>query len=138
MPIRHTRNATANDSDKTFTVGTGRTWKLQWISVDLVSTATVGNRQVDIVIGDGTNTILTVNAGAVQAASLTRHYQFYDTAPNETAFVGTNIRNPLPFNMVLLPGWTVRVYDSAAVDAAADDMTVNLVYNERSISEVYT
>lgn len=132
MSVRTTRDATANDSDKTFTVPTGRSWKLQWIGVDFTSTGTAGNRQVAIVITDGTNTILTINAGAVQAASLTRNYYFYDTAPNETSFTGTAIRNPLPFNMVLLSGWTIQVLDSATVDAAADDMTVNLVYNERS------
>ena len=30
-------------------------------------------------------------------------------------------------DLILLPGWTLRVYDSAAVDAAADDMTVSFL-----------
>ena len=36
----------ANDSDKSFTVPAGRMWELTSIWVELVSTATVGNRQM--------------------------------------------------------------------------------------------
>jgi hypothetical protein len=117
-----------NDSDKTFTVPTGYTWELLSARIELISTATAGNRQICLEITDGTNVILRIMAGIVQAASLTRYYNFYKGAPNLTAFIDTDhLTNPLPEGLILLPGYTIRVYDKAAVDAAADDMAVRMM-----------
>jgi hypothetical protein len=127
-------DVTANDSDKTFTVPTGYMWQIISIRVELVTTATVGNRQIVIELTDGTNVILRALAGIVQAASLTRYYNFYVGAPNLTAFIDTaHLANPLPDGMMLLSGYKVRVYDKAAVDAAADDMSVYMMVNKISV-----
>jgi hypothetical protein len=84
-----------------------------------------------MVIYDSTDTIVAdYHAGAVQAASLTRHYVYGRGVFRETAFVDTEIHTPFPFGTVLLPGWYVDILDNAAVDAAADDMTVNVIYHE--------
>jgi hypothetical protein len=119
-------DSAANDSDKTFTVPTGQVWVVSNILVTLASTATVGNRQMVAVVSDGTNTLAIQNADSTQAASLTEYYNFspgYGSAAEAPTYYHTA---PLPVG-VLQPGWTVRLYDSAAIDAAADDMTVVIV-----------
>jgi len=123
-------DALLNDSDKTFTVPASKEWRLQMLAVKLITTATVGNRQLKVEIGDGTNLLWSKNFGAVQAASLTRNYFGAADLPNDAAFdADGNIRLQL-YQWVLPAGYTVRVYDSAAIDAAADDMTFRLLVEE--------
>ena len=123
---------TANDSDKTITVPAGAQWHLMSLYVQLVTTATVGNRQVDVLITDASdNPIYRYKAGAVQAASLTREYIFAPQHPQETAFTGTTMLRAFADHLVLLAGWKLRIYDSAAIDAAADDLTVRYLVQGR-------
>lgn len=122
-----------NDSDVTFTVGAGLEWHVLSIYVALVTTATVGNRQLEIRYLDSSDNIIhVVSAGATQAASLTRQYSAGQGMPAGTTFVNGNISLPLPANLVLPPGYKVRVFDAAAIDPAADDMVVRMIVDERS------
>lgn len=124
-------DATANDSDKTFTVTSGKVWEIQSIFVTLVTTATAGNRQMQVEIDNGTSVYLVVPVGAVQAASVTRHYSLAHGLPDLTAMRNTlYLLTPFP-KLVLPAGHRIRVYDAAAVDAAADDMTVRILGTER-------
>lgn len=129
-----TANTDANDSDKTITVPASTEWLVNSIYVALTSTATVGNRQLVVLYTDGSDNVLAeVRAGVVQAASLTYLYTFglgmMDlTAARDTTYVAC----PLPA-VVLPAGYKVRVYDSKAVDAAADDMTVRIMAQVRSV-----
>lgn len=117
---------TANDSDKSFTVPGGEMWKLNSIFVKLVTDATVGNRQLTVEVQNSAGTVMgRISAGAVQAASLTRHYLWMQGTFRETAFINTDIQVPIPVDSYLPAGATLRVYDSAAVSAAGDDMTVS-------------
>lgn len=126
-------DAELNDSDKTFTVPAAKEWELSFVACSLVTTATVGNRQLRIEIGDGTNLFWFKDWGIVQAASLTRTYYAGPSLPDDTAFdAGGRTRILLEPSRIILPaGWTVRVYDSAAVAAAADDLTVRILGRER-------
>jgi len=120
-----------NDSDKTFTVPVGQVWALSFLIVNFVTTATPGNRQMRVELGDGTRVIWFKDFGAVQAASLTRNYYASAEMPNDAAFdAAGRIRIELEEH-VLPAGYTVRVFDSAAIDAAADDMKVYLIVNAR-------
>lgn len=123
-----------NDSDKTFTVPAGTEWELSTISVELVSTATVGNRQMEIRITDGSDDVIgRVRAGIVQAASLTRNYMFGVGLPDLAAFRDTDLlMTPLPA-LVLPAGYKIRVLDKAAIDAAADDMDVQMMVKARLV-----
>lgn len=123
-------DATLNDSDKTYTVPAGKSWRVQSVYAQLISTATAGNRQLDVDIGDGTNLVAKFKAGAVQAASLTREYLFAPQHPQETSFTGTLMLRALAGDLILPAGYTVRVYDSAAIAAAADDLTVRILVEE--------
>lgn len=125
-------DATADDSDKTLTVPAGNTWVLQFLSVNFVSTATGGNRQLRVEIGDGTNLLWFKDFGAVQAASLTRDYYAASDLPDDTSFDSDGrIRMQLEAH-VLPAGYTVRIYDTATIDPTADDMVVRLVVDERT------
>jgi len=116
-------DSAANDSDKTLTVPAGQVWDIDVLNITLATSADVGNRQITVVVSDGTNTLATLNAEANQAASLTEYYCYspkYGTAseaPTGWHYI------PLPPH-ILPAAATIRVYDSAAVAAAADDLTV--------------
>src|SRR3972149_9551127 len=115
-----------DDSDKTFTVPAGEIWIPQFLSVNYVSTATVGNRQVRVDIGDGTRVLWFKEFGAVQAASLTRNYYAAVDLPDDVAFDSGGRIQMKVVEHTLPAGYTIRVYDVAAIAAAADDMKVYL------------
>lgn len=136
--IKHVRDATANDADKI--VLTCPDYKLQQVlqaHVELITTATVGNRRIRMVVQDENDVLVAdYHAGAVQAASLTRHYVYGQGVFRETAFIDTEIHVPFPFETILLPGWDLRFLDDSGIDLAADDMTVNLIYRETDHTDV--
>ena len=124
-PVQQTFNDDANDSNKSFVVPNNEQWKLSNAHITLVSDATVGNRQIVLEILDtAAAVVFSSAAGAVQAASVTRIYDYMQGITKETAFVGTVIQVPIPFNLYVLSGYTLRVRDSAAISAAGDDLTV--------------
>lgn len=122
-------DAAENDSDKTLTVPAGVIWDVHAILATLATSADAGNRQMTIVVGDGTNTLSTHNAAAVQTASGTEYYAFAPQYEAATETVATFHHIPLVPSL-LPPGYTVRIYDSAAVAAAADDLTIRMVVTE--------
>ena len=122
----------ANDSDKTIAVTSSYEWKIQWIWIEFTSTATVGDRQIVIEIQDAaTDVIFQMRAGAVQAASITRYYLFAPMGAEITAFRDTDyLYAPMP--PIHLPAsYVIRIYDNNAVDAAADDMIIQMMVQER-------
>lgn len=125
----------ADDSDKTFAVPSDTEWKIQSVWVKFTSTNSAGNRQLCVEIqDDSANVIAQVRAGVVQAASLTRYYLFSDFVLDQTAFRDTDhltVRMP---SWQLPADYVIRVYDKAAVDAAADDMEVNILLKSRSVA----
>ena len=59
-----------NDSDKSFTVPTGKRWIVNTIWVELTATATGGNRQMVVEVQSAAgDVLLQVRAGAVIAAT---------------------------------------------------------------------
>lgn len=133
-PIASQYDATANDSDKTFTVPGNEMWKLNFAHVVYASTATVGNRIMTIEIdNERGNNLIDLVAGAAQAASTTVHYGFLQGIFRETSVVNGELQVPVPEDCYLGPGYTIRFYDSAAIDAAADDMTVSFQYQKFTV-----
>lgn len=133
-PVLQT-DVVVNDSDKTFTVTAAKIWKILSIHVQLITTATVTNRQMTIEIQDAsTNILAVIKAGVDQAPSLTYEYSFAPGLPDLVAVRDTTfVMTPLPNGMIILPSYVVRIYDSAAVDAAADDMTMRMLVDERDL-----
>lgn len=130
--VKHTRVTSTNDSDATvLTAPEGYIYEILHGHVSYTSTATVGNRQIILGVYDADDVLVSdIHAGAVQAASNTYHYLFSRGVYRETSVVDTSLHAPIPFGLVLLPGWYLRVRDSAAIDAAADDMVINVVYRQ--------
>lgn len=121
-----------NDSDKSITVTASYEWKIQWIWVEFTSTATVGNRQMVIEIQDNAaDVIFQMRAGLVQAASLTRYYLFAPMGAEIVTFRDTDFLY-VPMPPIHLPAsYVIRIYDNNAVDAAADDMIIQMMVQER-------
>ena len=117
-------DVTLNDSDKSFTVPAGETWELMTVWAQLASTVTVGNRRVAVEAQDAASGVLSrLLAGVTQAASLTQRYNFGVGLADQGTLRSDELTVPLP-RLVLAAGETLRVYDLAAVDAAADDLLV--------------
>jgi hypothetical protein len=128
------QDITANDSGKSFTVPTGKQWRVMALRIELISTATAGNRRIEIRLkkADGA-TIWFTEAKDLQAASLTRDYSAGIGVPY-TAFAdsagGAKAHIPFP-DTWLDAAFSVQVQDAVGVDAAADDMDLYLTYFER-------
>lgn len=123
-------DATANDSDKSFTVPAGKVWDVKLIHIKFTTTATVGNRQLFVVITDGTNEITRTVRATVTASQVAVMRVSFNGANNALtpAFDGCNVsaQDILPFN-IMRAGYVIRAYDGGAVDAAQDDMIVAIV-----------
>lgn len=127
-------DVTDNDSDKTITVPAATEYQLLSLLVDLVTTATAGDRQLTVLVTTGADVVIAeIPAGVVQAASLTRRYTWAVGNPDLLAFRDTaTLLTPLPV-LVLPAGYKIRVFDNNAVDAAADDMHVQLLVLSRAV-----
>jgi hypothetical protein len=134
VPVVCVKDPSENDSDKTFTVPDQRTWEIASIFVTVVASADVGNRLLGVDVLDGNSTVLySTRAAAVQVASATEYYRFLPGGFSPSETVATHHFVPLG-SMILPEGWSVRVWDSAAVKADADHMDVTLLVYERGIT----
>lgn len=127
-------STTGASSNKIFTVPAATEWQVCTIRVVYTSTATVGNRQIGMQYEKADGTIVaSMRAGATQAASLTRIYTFGLGLMDMTSFRDTDYLS-MPLPVVVLPaGYIVRVWDKAAIAAAADSMSVYLMVVQRAI-----
>ena len=124
-------DAAANDSDKTLTVPAGKTWALQFLTALLVTTG-AGTRQMRIEIGDGTNLLWFKNFGDTQPASSTYYYYAAAGLPDDSG-EDADDRIRMELEAFILPaGYTVRIFDSAAIAPTVDDLTIRLVVDERN------
>lgn len=135
------RDDAANDSDKSFTVPAGKVWSLKSVHAELATTATVGNRNLAVSMTDGTNPINIQARSAAIAASKTGVVNVFMGGGFYSA---TTQYNPLltgavpdiafgasyQYECILPAGYVIRVYDVAAIDPNADDLTVVLHYVE--------
>lgn len=100
------------------TVPTNARWNLLAFSAVLVTSAAVANRQVNLIVDDGANTVYDFPSASVQAASLTHRY---NAAPAAPAPVVTNLRHliPLPRPTTLFQGFRLRT-STTLIDPADD------------------
>jgi len=136
-----TYDATANDSDKSYTVPAGKVWELKHAHFETANTATVGNRLLEIYVTDGTNIVWTSGRPAAIPASNTGVVETFVgatfTTTNTQVFKlngsgpsGAVLRVPLPPTFMLKSGYVLRLWDAAAIDAAADDTIASILYIE--------
>jgi len=137
--LKWTYDATANDSDKSFTVPTGKIWVVDHIYLQFTCTATVGVRYPAVIVTNGTNELTRFDDGTGVTAT---QVGVYLLSPYFSATVTTlpekGLGNVSPNRiqsrffppLTLTEGCVIRIYDKGAVDAAADDMIVVLHYIE--------
>lgn len=107
----------AAGADISETVPARRRWRIQSFLHQLVTAVAVANRQVQLRITDGTNTLWLSEVEALQAASLTEVYSWaVGSGTNQTAFQNATISRTLAA-MVLEPGWKIQTV-TAAIQAA--------------------
>jgi len=126
---------TANDSDKTITVPEGKQWQLLYGLVDFTTTATAGNRQMEFLWFDSNgNIILTFRALNVQVASTTERYNLGLVKDVLEPTAGFH-QIPIPDKFYLKSGASLRFRDSATIDAAADDTSLRMIFEETDMAE---
>jgi len=124
-----------NDSDKTITVPAGKQWEVLYGQVQLVTTATVGDRRIQYTVqtSGGNEIVYTQQALNVQIASTNERYNF-GTFSDVLESVPTRHNLPLPVGFVMLETFELRILDVNIVAAAADDLTINLVIKETDMN----
>lgn len=134
-----TRDAAANNSDKSFTTGAGKVRRLVGIEAELTATATVGNRYLTFNVTDGTNVvyqgprtaaIVASQVGTLLASCAVASTTNTNDVPKFDAALPNVARGYSLPELILPAGYVVRVWDVSAVDAAADDLVVVLHYVE--------
>jgi hypothetical protein len=124
----------ANDSNKSFQVPDGKKWKVLYGKFSLVSTATAGNRTMVLdVVDDASNILYSIRSLNVQAASVTEIYSIGQFGDVSESVAGVHLL-PIPTNFFLLEGYFLRVRDSAAIDSAADDLSLFFVIEETDMN----
>lgn len=122
-----------NDSNKTITVPADTMWHILSISVELTTTSTAGTRVLQIRFQDASNDILLFLQPEIDhTASLQRIYEFAPGYQRETSFTDIFVYHPLPSNLWLPAGFVVNIEEKNAVAAAADDMIVQMLVDERT------
>jgi hypothetical protein len=128
-------DVTLNDSDKSFQVPLATEWEILWIWVELTTTATVGDRQLEIQIQDAASDVIAAfQVGITQGASLTNNYLIAISMPDLAALYDTSyLITPLPAGTFLSAQQLIRIWDNNAVAPAADDMVVKMQAAIRTI-----
>lgn len=124
------RDTTLNSSNKTITVPPDVDWTIESIHVNYTASAEVGSRRPTVRILDTAgNVIWTATSGTAITASSVTNVLFQ----GDVSLAGLlNVQISVPGPKTALAGFAVQVLDSGAVDAAVDDMLVNIMYFEKS------
>lgn len=126
----------ANNSAKTYTVPDGVAWEPRHLLVEYAASADVGSRLLAVEFLDDANDVIgtcpvatpTVTAGQTMRFNL--FASCVSKNPATGAAYGTDPLSPI----LLPPGYKIKVYDSAAIAATADDVTVHLTVVEHTSS----
>lgn len=123
---------TLNDSDKTISVPTGEEWKILWIQVYFAATGTVGTRRLLVEFRDGADdVILYSEAIETVAANGVGQYLWMTSITNAAGpWYGKRVQG-IPPDAILKAGYDLRIRDLSAVDAAADDMDIQMMVKKR-------
>lgn len=114
------------DSDKEIAVPTGRNWRQLMVSISYVSSATVGNRLIEIQLRDASNVVLfSARASETQAASNT---ELYEGAINvvDQVVTATSIVHMILADFVMNGGFDIRAHDVNAIDPTGDDLLLRV------------
>lgn len=121
-------NDEAAGNTKVFDVPAGTEYQVLWVYVELTTTATVGDRQIEIDIRDNAGDIIgQIRPGITQAASLTYNYMFAPSLADLLSIRDTNyLMTPLPPTVFLPAAYSIRVFDNNNVDVL-DTLNVQMM-----------
>lgn len=126
---------TTNDSDNTFTVPATTEYQILSVYITLATSADVGARVMAVNATKSDDALIREYISPLtQAASLTYRYQLGQDMPNDAALVDTTLLRRTFGPLFLTAGQKLRVYDRAAIAAAADDMTIQVQIASRSVA----
>lgn len=99
--------------------------KLTFVQAKVVTSVTVGARQLELRIEDSAGNVLASMAvGATQAASLTRAHSFIDgVTQRESTVLANQLVAPLP-EVIIPANGKLRLLDTADIDHAADTVAI--------------
>jgi len=121
-------DSTANDNEKTWTIPSGKKWKILYGCVRYASTATVGNRLLRVEIKDASgNMVWDASAVNAQTASSTEDYSLGTGITRPTEDHGSYHFIPLPADCTILEDFVLEISDQNNVDSN-DDMVVQFIY----------
>lgn len=111
----------------TWVVPDEQVWRILFAHLHLTTSATGGSRWVRVGILDAnSHVIMESHAGAKQTNSLVRHYQFNPNITGDATFNDDEMKMGIPQNLIVLPGETLFLGDSAAIDTANDLYEIHL------------
>lgn len=117
----------ANDSDKIFTVPANHIWLIHWVMVNLTTTATAGVRFIVCEFIDAAGNVLARTGGSTGVAASSNETFLFAGAQFSIAYASHDGQDSAFPNRMLLPAaFQLRVFDFAAIAAAADDMEVTI------------
>ncbi len=122
-----TNPAVATDFE--LSVQPNEAWGLRGLRFQLVTDANVANREVNVVLDDGTNNFMLIPPAVVQAASTTQRYA-YGRAVGYTHQIGSNQLMSFP-DLVMDTDWRIR---SNVVNMQAGDQISSIFF----LLEVFT
>jgi len=137
---KHLYLAFADNSDVTYTIPTGKRWEVTRIQAQLSATATVGSRVIEVTITSGGNLVFrgtrsgNIAASQIGVVQLLDNWAAVPTAATvalalPSGTVNVSVTCNLPCRS-LAAGDVIRIFDTAAIDAAADGVLLVVDYIE--------
>jgi len=90
------------------TVPTNAGWRLRGLNAELVTDTTVIDREVILVINDGSKDVVGWDSGQAQAANESRYYKYAPTGDRWVGAVTGNVIVPIPDDLILFQGWVIK------------------------------
>ena len=126
----------ATGSQKVYTVPAGEVWEVLSVNVNLLASATAGNRRVVCIARPPTAFEVARGSSPVtQAASEYRTYNFGTGFTDQAAFIANYINMSMP-RIILAENWQIETWDVAQIDPTGDTMDVRIAYLKRFVGEV--
>ena len=124
-----------NDSNKTLDLDAGallignlQAFWFTSIHLEITLTGTTGTRTFQWqILDDSGDLIYQHGYGSGFNGSAGDSFNIDQAMGNEILTAGSGRRDRMPDRMMLRPDWQIRIRDSAAIDAAADDMIVQIM-----------
>jgi len=124
----HTSDSTANDSDKTLTPPSENVW-LTSLRIEYTCTADAGTRTLEVRFRDADDDVIW--ATEIETGFILSDIMVVNLSPGAAKVIpvdnsteGAQHLAPVCFR----EGWDVQVIDTAAIQAAADDMVLHAVW----------